>query len=245
MIERVGFGAGTITVEYQLAPSMVVFSHDFAALRDNRGLFSGIAAQLPPGYGYLLFDYYDTDDEAQTVQIKTFAEQLKRLAAVMDWLQTKKEVKHTHLIGHALGCIVAAKLNPRTIERMLLLAPPTVVDNQLRRYREADTAKQQAGIWRIALQHDQELRVPNSFFGEMKHIDAESELAELGLLREYLIILPSFDAILPDADYTELIVMPSVHAEIIEATDHDFAGEGRAQLFSLLNDRLLGKAAAV
>ena len=112
MIERVGFDGGNITVEYELAPKMVVFSHDFATLRDGRGLLSDIAGHLPHGYGYVLFDYYDTNDTGQTIQIKTFAEQLKRLSVMMTWLKGKPDVQQIDMVAHSLGCIVAAKLNP-------------------------------------------------------------------------------------------------------------------------------------
>ena len=239
MVERVEFEGGTITVEYELAPQMVVFSHDFASLRDDRGLLNDIAANLPQGFGYVLFDYYDTDPSGRYIQIKTFAEQLHRLQAVLDWLRKREQVQYIDLIGHSMGCIVVAKLNPSHIRKILLLAPPTTLGDDMRRYSEIAGGKEVAGIWKFQRADGIVVSIPDTFFNEVKRIDGEAELNELALQHAYLIILPSTDEVLNDVDYTGLIVMPSVHAEAVENTNHYFEGSGRAMLLSLVQEQLL------
>jgi len=238
MVERVEFEGGTITVEYELAPNMVVFSHDFASLRDDHGLLSEVAANLPKGYGYVLFDYYDTDDSGKYIQIKTFAEQMKRLGTVLDWVHSRPGVNQIDIVAHSLGCIVVAKLSPMKIHHILMLAPPTTVGDDMQKYFEFAGAKESAGVWRINRADGVTISIPDTFFKEVKRIDGEAELNELALQHEYLIVLPSEDEILNDVDYTDLMVMPSVHAEAVEDTNHYFEGQGRAQLLSLIKDQL-------
>jgi pimeloyl-ACP methyl ester carboxylesterase len=239
MVERVGFDGGNITVEYELAPKMVVFSHDFATLRDGRGLLSDIASHLPHGYGYVLFDYYDTNDTGKTIQIKTFAEQLKRLSVIMVWLKGKSDVQQIDIVAHSLGCIVAAKLNPLGVRKLLMLAPPTVIADDLKQYTQDTGAEKRAGVWHIERADGVQVQIPDSFFSEIKHIDGDGELTELALLRDYTIVLPATDEVLPDADYTELITMPSVHAEAVDETDHYYEGRGRAKLLETVKNLLL------
>jgi len=244
MIERVEFDSGHITVEYELAPRMVVFSHDFASLRDDHGLLSDIASHLPKGFGYVLFDYYDTDETGKYIQIKTFAEQVRRLNTVLDWIHSKPGVEQVDIVAHSLGCIVVAKLNPMKVRRMLLLAPPTTIGNDMQHYFEQAGAKQTAGIWRIERPDKITISIPDTFFTEVKRLDGEAELNELALQHEYIIILPSQDEILNDVDYTGLMVMPNVHAEAVDETNHFFEGRGREQLLQLIQQNLTSEQLA-
>src|SRR4051812_23517766 len=95
------FGDAQLTADVQLAPHVVIFSHGFGVQRDSRGMFTDIAAALPKGVGYVLFDYNDIDSAHNLVHANGFADQVIRLRAVISWVRMQPGVTQISLVGHS------------------------------------------------------------------------------------------------------------------------------------------------
>jgi len=240
MLASLDLDDATITIEYQLAPRMVVFSHGFGVTRAGRGLFTDIAKALPAGVGYVLFDYNEVDEASATVRATSFSDQVRRLQAVLDWTRQQTGVQQLDIIAHSMGCLVVAELSPENIGNMLLLAPPTNAAAGKRRERYANVAgvKFTNNAWHIPRRDGTTTIVPETFFTDLEQVDAEGELIKLALFRPYVLIIAEADDVLDDADYTELIVMADVTSLGIEAADHNFTGAARQKLVELINQQL-------
>jgi pimeloyl-ACP methyl ester carboxylesterase len=228
-------GKSVINLDYRLGEQMVVFSHGFGVRSDARGLFTDIVQALPRGWGYVLFDYDDFDATKNEQQVNGFAERLSRLQAVIDWTGKQADVKEVHAVGHSLGAITLASLAPETVSRFLLLAPPLTLGLRFAElYTKRDGAKHEGHTWYIPRKDSTKTVVDDDKLAELINVDAEGELSKLAMFHPYCIIMPGADEVLPDADYTALITMPSVRMEGVERADHDFTGESRHELVELV-----------
>jgi pimeloyl-ACP methyl ester carboxylesterase len=239
MLDTLDFADNKITIEHQLASQMVIFSHGFGVGRDGRGLLSDIAHALPSGYGFVLFDYNDIDEGKHTVRFTSFSKQVERLKAVIDWTRRQPGVTTLHIVGHSVGCIVAADLAPEVIGTVVLLAPPTKFNESRQpRMTTKPGAKQVEGIWHIPRKDGTTTIIAQADFDELARIDPEGELVKLALFRAYTLVIAEADEVLQDDDYTELIVMPNVTALGIEGADHNFSGPARQKVIETVNQQL-------
>jgi len=232
-------GDGNVTLEYQLGKQIVVFSHGFGVRQDARGMFTDIVSSLPQGVGHVLFDYDVFDAETTQQTVIGFAERVVKLQAVLDWSRKQPGVEQIHLVGHSMGALTIAELAPEAIGKMVLLAPPLSLGLRFAElYTKLPGARHEGHTWFIPRTDATTTVVDDDQLAELMSVDAEGELAKLALFRPYTIILPGADEILPDADYTELITLPSVNMEGVERADHDFTGEARKELVSLVVSQL-------
>lgn len=238
-------GEANVAVEYNLAPQMVVFSHGFGVSKDSRGLFMSIAQSLPRGWGYVMFDYDSYDTATNQTHVTAMPERIERLKAALDWTRQQAGVEQVHIIAHSLGCMVAAQLAPEQIGKLILLAPPLVMGSRFEEiYTKRAGAKHEGHTWLLPRSDGSTTVVDDQPFADMVSIDAEGELTKLAMFRPYSLILASADEILPDADYTDLLVQPSVNGMGIDGADHNFGGASRAELLRLVDEQLTGKTSA-
>jgi pimeloyl-ACP methyl ester carboxylesterase len=238
-------GEADVAVEYSLAPQLVVFSHGFGVSKDSRGLFPSIAQSLPRGWGYAMFDYDTFDAATNQARVTPMSERIERLKAVLDWAHQQPGVEQLHIVAHSLGCLVAAQLAPENIGKLILLAPPLVMGSRFEEiYTKRDGAKHDGHTWLLPRSDGSTTVVDDQPFADIVSIDAEGELTKLAMFRPYSLILASVDEILPDADYTDLLVLPSVNGMGIDGADHNFGGASRAELIELVNAQLQAKPTA-
>jgi hypothetical protein len=209
-------GEADVAVEYSLAPQLVVFSHGFGVSKDSRGLFPSIAQSLPRGWGYAMFDYDTFDAATNQARVTPMSERIERLKAVLDWAHQQPGV-----------------------------APPLVMGSRFEEiYTKRDGAKHDGHTWLLPRSDGSTTVVDDQPFADIVSIDAEGELTKLAMFRPYSLILASVDEILPDADYTDLLVLPSVNGMGIDGADHNFGGASRAELIELVNAQLQAKPTA-
>lgn len=229
-----------VSIEYKLAPKLVVCSHGFGVRRDARGLFTDIVAGLPEGWGYVLFDYDAFDEVTGRVIVNGFTSRVARLRAVLDWARRQTDVEQLNIVGHSMGALTVADVAPEDIGAIVLLAPPLSLGLRFAElYTKRPGAKHSGHSWTIPRSDDTTTVVDDDLFAELINIDAEAELAKLAFFRPYTMVLASSDEILQDEDYTDLIVMPTVSMISIEQASHDFAGQARAELVTVVIAQLL------
>ncbi|HVX24624.1 MAG TPA: alpha/beta hydrolase [Candidatus Saccharimonadales bacterium] len=221
---------GGLTIEYQLAPNMVIFSHGFGVRRDARRLFTDIANALPVNYGYILFDYYDYGPDGTI--FTTIADQQARLQAVFAWLQNIQPDAQLNLVAHSIGCVIAALVAPPNLTHVCFLAPPLAVGGQTRAYftgKEGSFCDEQ-GVWHVPRTDGSISLIPSALFDEMEAINAEHLLHDFAVQQPLLLVTAGNDQVLSDTDYTQLSKLPTVIATVIPNASHDFAEAARAPL---------------
>lgn len=232
-------GEGNVMLDYRLGKHVVVFSHGFGVRRDARGMFTDIVQALPPGWGYVLFDYDSFDEASGQQTVIGFNSRVERLQAVIEWVQDQKDVAQVSVVGHSLGALTIASLAPEKVASIVLIAPPLSLGSRFaEQFTEREGAKHEGHTWHIPRTDGTSTAVGDEQLAELMSVDAEGELAKLALFRSYVIILAGVDEIIPDADYTELITMPSVSMEGVDSANHDFEGAARQELVESVIKRL-------
>jgi pimeloyl-ACP methyl ester carboxylesterase len=238
-------GDATVALEYSLGPQMLLFSHGFGVRADSRGLFTAITQSLPRGWGYVLFDYDTYDTLKNQLIVNSMSDRLIRLQAVINWARQQAGVEQVHMVGHSLGCLVAAELAPAGIGKIVLLSPPLALGSRFADiYTHRKGAKHSGHTWSLPRADGTTTVVDDEIFAELVSVDAEGELTKLAMFRPFSLILASADEVLPDADYTDLIVMPSVNGMGIDGADHNFSGQYRPELVRLVIEQLTGAYAS-
>lgn len=233
-------GEKSFSVDYVLAPQMVVFSHGFGVRRDARGIFTDITAALPAGWGYVLYDYDVFDEATNSVTIAGAAERVKRLQTVLEWAQQQAGVQKVHVVGHSIGSLTIADLAPENVQSIVLIAPPLSLGlHFVERFTKRPDAKHDGHTWKIPRTDGTTTIANEEPLAEIMNIEAEAVLAKLAFFRPYVMVLAGADEVLQDDDYTELIVMPTVNMIGIDGANHDFTGNARTELVKIVVAQLL------
>jgi pimeloyl-ACP methyl ester carboxylesterase len=232
-------GKESLSLDYALAPQMVVFSHGFGVRQDARGMFTDIVAALPKGWGYVLFNYDAFDDVTKSVTITGFAARVKKLQAVLEWVRQQTGVEKVHLVGHSIGALTIADLAPENVGSIVLIAPPLSLGLRFaERFTKREGAEHSGHTWRIPRSDGTITIADEEPLTELMNVEAEAVLAKLGFFRPYVMVLAGADEVLQDEDYTELIVMPTVNMTGIDGASHDFTGSVRQELVQTVIDQL-------
>jgi len=230
-----------ITLEFMLAPNMVVFSHGFGVRRDGRGMFTQIAEALPEGVGYVLFDYNDIDDDNHTVRIMDLVEQTGRLQKVLAWTRDRPGVKSLSLVAHSMGCIVTALTQPTELAKVIFLAPPTSIGERTRKYFTTKKgAEKHDDMWVVPRNDGTVSVVPETFFDQYEQVDAMQVLLDFVAYQPLELVVAAADEVLQDADYEPFAGHPNVQLVNIAGASHDFAGNARNLLITTVDQELRG-----
>jgi len=104
-------------------PHIIIYSHDFAVRKEDRGLFTAIAKALPDAKS-IMFDYNPINDKSNTLTAKPLDEQALKLRKVINTARAEYPGATIDLVCHSQGCVVAGILKPRGIRKIILLTPP-------------------------------------------------------------------------------------------------------------------------
>jgi len=229
----------SITVEYELKPRMVVFSHGFGVKRDSRGMFTDIVRHLPEGFGYVLFDYYDIDEAHNSVRLTDFAEQVTRLQTVLEWTLKQPRVEDVGMIAHSMGCIVAALTAIRGLSHVVLLASPTSIGERTRKYfTSKEGAKKQGDTWIVPRKDDTTSLIPESLFDQFEAIDAEQSMLKYADTQPFMLVTASKDMAVKGAVYDRIRAKPGIQYIEILGADHNFSGPNRKPLLETITGYL-------
>src|SRR6266567_2438699 len=123
---------GNLTVPNHI----IIYSHGFGVRKDDRGLFTDIAAALP-GFEHVMFDYNTVDEAANVLTVAPLDEQAKKLNKVLAETRAANPDAVIDLICHSQGCIAAANAKPAGIRKTIFTAPPPDADieSKIKRWR--------------------------------------------------------------------------------------------------------------
>jgi hypothetical protein len=105
-----------------MANHIVIYSHGFGVRKDDRGLFTDIAAGLP-NVRHVMFDYNQIDEAKNTLTAAPIGQNVQKLTEVFNRTKQESPTAEINVVAHSQGCIVAA-LARLPARRTVFLAPP-------------------------------------------------------------------------------------------------------------------------
>lgn len=221
---------------------IVIYSHGFGVRRDDRGLFTDVAAGLP-NVESILFDYNQVDEAANTLTVAPLELQAKKLLAVIADTKAKNPDAIIDLVCHSQGCIVVALAQPAGIRKTILTAPPAdILDTEKK-------IKKYCAKFNIMFTKDDTVRLPRKdgsttiippeFWQAYDGINTQGIYSELAERTKLTIITATEDEVLGEVVFDHL----SSRVKVIEmATGHNFEGESRGKLIQCIAGELgIGK----
>jgi hypothetical protein len=220
-----------------MSKHVIIFSHGFGVRKDDRGLFTDIAAGLPEAEA-IMFDYSLPDEAANTLTVTPLTEQAKKLQHMVIEARAKYPSATIDIIAHSAGCTTASLAHPPGVRKVILTAPPphVSVTSKLKRWKENlgisfDTTQ----TTRIPRRDGSTTLVPPSYWPSLKGIDAQALHNAYAKTTDLTIITATEDEILGEVRFDHL----SPDIKVIEiATGHNFEGAARAQLIAAIADSL-------
>lgn len=224
------------TLEYKLAPRMVVFSHGFGVRRDSRGMFTEIVANLPAGIGYVLFDY--NNDENGATRTTYASEQVERLKKVVQWVSTQPTTEQIALIGHSRGCTIISLARLDGMQGVILLAPPLAAGHARQYFTGKPGSVRKGADWYVPRSDGSTTIIPDGIFDEFEQIDPEKALLAYAEMRPLMVIAAGADKVLPDQNFSDVRRSPCVMFATIDGASHDFVAAAREPLIREVNGYL-------
>lgn len=202
---------------------IILFSHGFGVKKDDRGLFTDIAAALPDTKT-IMFDYNDINEKHNTLSVKPFSEQANILQDIVEEQRQSHPDAIIDLICHSQGCRIASVACVAGIRKTIFLAPPTDlgIERTLARYKNNPKAHIDLdSITTIPRSDGSMTIIPSTYWNERKNeshpIDAYNHLAEI---TDLYIIKANQDTVLGETSFKHL----NDNITLIELDgDHDFS----------------------
>lgn len=216
---------------------IVVFSHGFGVRKDDRGLFTDIAAGLP-GVMSILFDYNEADETANTLTVAPLRKQAALLEQVLIRTRDDNPDAVIDLMCHSQGCIVAAMLRPQNIRKVVFLAPPTTLSQErmLKLFGNRPGSKVDLLDKSLFTRRDGSTTiVPKEYWDDLPDIKPIPLYNELANDTQLIIIRAKHDEILGKTRFTDL--SPNITLTDLEG-DHDFTGTERRALIAAIQKEL-------
>jgi hypothetical protein len=210
---------------------IVLFSHGFGVAKDSKGLFTDIAAALGPNIFPVMFDYNDFNDEARTMTIKPFSQQVAIFNQQLQLLRRDHPGVPISVVAHSQGCIIAALAKPAGLDRVILLAPGETFN--IKRMERSFTERLKPerlpdGTVKLSRRDGSSILIPPDYEPELRPVDPPEEYNDLATRSRVTLIRAAQDDILgrhvDDSRLSEAITIVSVDG------DHNFNGEARPKL---------------
>lgn len=216
---------------------VIIYSHGFGVRKDDRGLFTDIAASLPDAE-HIMFDYNQIDEAANTMTVAPLTEQAEMLRRKVAEVRAANPDAVIDLVCHSQGCIVAAIANVPGIRKTIFTAPPpdADVEEKIKRWRvRYGTQFTTAGTSYLERKDGTTTIVPPKYWASLKDLDVQQLYNTLAASTKLVVITATDDEVLGEVVFDKLV--PNI--KIIEmATGHNFEGDARGELVNTITDEI-------
>ena len=216
---------------------IVIFSHGFGVRKDDRGLLTDIAKEIPEVES-VLFDYFEVDEINKTLTIRTITEQAKMLNDVVRKTRESNPETIIDLIGHSQGTIVSAVAKPDGIRKAILLAPvfDLGLERTMKRYKDTPGCDiNLEGESRLYALEGLVRIVPKEYWIDRQKIKTSDEYNAFAEKAELIFIEANQDEFLHKVALKDL--SPKAKIMSLEG-DHNFTGENREGLIKKIREIL-------
>jgi alpha-beta hydrolase superfamily lysophospholipase len=217
---------------------ITIFSHGFGVGKDDRGLFTDIAADLP-GIETVMFDYNEINEADNTMTVCSFTKQVDIFNDVLRRTKESNSGARINVICHSQGSVIVAMADPVGIDKIILTAPPTNLDltKIVSHFQSRPGSKiDMDGISRLARADGSVTIIPAEYWKERKDIRPIELYNSLSKRTELIIINANQDHILDGVDFDGLDKMIKV---VDIDGDHNFKGESRKILIDYIKKVLV------
>jgi hypothetical protein len=215
---------------------ILLFSHGFGVQKDDRGLFTDIAAAFPH-YTAVMFDYNSVAADGKSLVARPFSQQVKMLRAQADTLRHHASPNSPlTLVCHSQGCVTAALAALSGITRTIFLTPPDSLEVDAfaaRWLTRPGTKVNLQGESTLVRSDGSVTQVGADVWQQMREVaprlpDLFTQLAQRTDLH---IFSASHDEVLGPTDFSKLAGKAKLTTL---AADHNFSGLARASLMTAL-----------
>lgn len=216
---------------------IIIYSHGFAVLKDDNGLFTDIAQGFS-NMESILFDYYKLNEDGNEIIICPFSKQVEILNDVVSKTIKNNPDATIDLIAHSQGTITAAMANPNGIRKAIMLSPVFNMDinKSLDRYKtKPGVIIDLDGISKIPSSTGLTKIIPKEYWQERQKIQSFVEYNNFAKKTELIFIQANQDELIPKVDLSPLDSKIKV---LSLDGDHGFSGEDRGKLIKLIKESL-------
>lgn len=207
----------------------ILCAHGFGVRKDDRGLFTDLAAFMPDWRIHML-DMNDVDDQTGNLRTPPLEEQAHRLSVHAQKLDQKYIV-----VAHSMGCLVTCLAALPGMTRAIFLAPPSKVDMEktVKSFSERPGSVINLEGESILVRRDGTQTIVPHEFWESK-ADSKNDPAVLLCNFKHIsvdLIQASEDEVLGQTDFLNLPPNFTVHTL---PGDHNFSGSDRRPLLDYI-----------
>jgi len=183
-----------------------------------------------------LFDFYKIN--GKDVTIVKVADQASLLKSVVAKVQKISPSANIHIIAHSMGCIVASMSELMIGGKVILLAPPEKFGKSMEEYfSNYPGSTKENDVIVIPRKDGTTTHIPQEFFAETKHIDAEQSILDYCKVHKVNLLQTTKDEVIGQTSYELLQPNPCIEITPMNA-DHNFTGDHRAELISYIHKTL-------
>ncbi len=216
---------------------IIIYSHGFGVRKDDRGLFTDIAAALP-GYEHIMFDYGTFNEADNTLTIPSLYDQADKLKQKIAEVRSQNPNATIDLICHSQGCIVASLIKPEGIRKFIFTGPPATlnVDRMLDLFANRPGSKVNLdGISCLKRADFSTTNVLPEYWKSLENINPIDLYNVVVRIAPTTLINATKDEIIDSLDFSG--ISPEIKIVEIE-TGHNFENGGREKLISTIQEEL-------
>lgn len=223
-----------------ITPHIILYSHGFGVEKDDRGLFTDIAAAII-GPQHEMFDYNAVDREANVLTVTPLDRQADMLRDRYEALRKDNPDTIIDLVCHSQGSVVAGLAKLDGVRKTILLAPPTRFlgsEQKIRQMADRPGTRIEDGIVSYPRRDGSTTIITQDYWRSRDAVNDPIALYNmLATYTELSIVNALQDEVLGETDYSQL--SSAVRYVALEA-NHDFTGEMRQMLASKVRSIVLG-----
>ena len=218
---------------------LIVYAHGFGVKRGDASNMFYDVANIAKNSKSLLIDL--NQDEESGLIINDFGAQSRRLNSEISKLGASNPGLPIILIGHSMGCALIAK-NKILAKQAIFLAPAVSdVEAKLKprlMEREGSYYSTEERILYAKRSDGTTSKVPDSFFDSVRgEIWKDRYVSYLGIQPSTFLIVAEEDEILK-VETKGILELKFKQIDIVEGADHNFLGESRKKMLSVVSNLL-------
>lgn len=218
---------------------LIVYAHGFGVKRGEAGDMFYDVANMAKNSKSLLIDL--NQDQESGLTVNDFDVQSTRLSSEISKLKAGNPGLPIILVGHSMGCALIAK-NKILAEQAIFLAPAVSnVEPKLKprlMEREGSYYSTEESILYAKRSDGTTSRVPDSFFDSVRGETWKDRYEEyIGVQPNNFLIVAEEDEILK-VETKDILELNFKQIDIVEGADHNFLGESRKKMLSIVSGLL-------
>jgi hypothetical protein len=222
-------------MNYKPEETIILFSHGFGVMKDNRGLFSFLSATLETkGFATKTFNYAELNEETHELFALPFSKQASVLQEQINDLAKDKRYKDIIIIGHSQGSFIPTLCTDLSkVSKVIGASPFFQTDAQDLEKRYTKLSGNELDFYHITKRRRTDgsiTIIPPEYWAERFETDVVALYNKLAQETELTLIYARNDSVM---DFNNLRDIKNTRIINIDG-DHDFSNEYREALLKTI-----------